>query len=48
MALNPTSPIKISKGRVKVDEENEFDFEHLVDSSFAYRLLGRANVLIPN
>ena len=37
--------IKISKGRVKVDEENEFDFEHLADSSLAYRLSGRANIL---
>lgn len=37
--------ITISKGRVKVDEDNEFDFEHLADSSFTYRLSGRANVL---
>ncbi len=37
--------IKISKGRVKVNEENKFDFEHLADSSLAWRLSGRANIL---
>ena len=37
--------ITIGKGKVIVDEENEFDFEHIADSSFAYRLSGRANVL---
>ena len=37
--------ITIGKGKVIVDKENEFDFEHIADSSFAYRLSGRANVL---
>ena len=37
--------ITIGKGKVIVDEENEFDFEHIADSSFAYRLSGHANVL---
>ena len=37
--------ITIGKGKVIVEEENEFDFEHIADSSFAYRLSGRANVL---
>ncbi|MDE0087821.1 MAG: DEAD/DEAH box helicase family protein [Candidatus Poribacteria bacterium] len=37
--------ITISKGRVKVDEENKFDFDHIADSSFEYRLSGSANVL---
>ena len=35
----------IGKGKVIVDEENKFDFEHIADSSFVYRLSGRANVL---
>lgn len=37
--------ITIGKGRVKVDEENKFDFEHVADSSFEYRLSGSANIL---
>ena len=37
--------ITISKGKVRVDEDNEFDVDHIADSSFAYRLSGRANVL---
>ena len=36
--------ITIGKGEVIVDEENEFDFKHIADSSFVYRLSGRANV----
>lgn len=37
--------ITIGKGKVIVDEENKFDFEHVADSSFVYRLSGRVNVL---
>ena len=37
--------ITISRGRVKVDEENKLDFDHIADSSFEYRLSGSANVL---
>ena len=37
--------ITIGKGEVIVDKENEFDFKHIADRSFVYRLSGRANVL---
>ncbi len=37
--------IKISKGRVSINEENKFDYKHLADSSFAWRLSGRVNIL---
>ena len=37
--------ITIGKGKVIVDEENEFEIQHTGEGSFAYRLSGRANVL---
>ena len=38
--------ITIRRGRVVIDEENEFEVQHTGEGSFAYRLSGRANVLM--
>ena len=37
--------ITISRGKVRVDEDNEFDVDHIAEGSFAYRLSDSANVL---
>lgn len=37
--------LTIKKGKVVVDQENEFEIQHTGEGSFAYRLSGRANVL---